>query len=79
MNVKKLLQAENTPLRQEPLCSHFGEQGDFKKWDQIIDGTLCLPDNYEAEEGTQLWLEYVRNTPFIEKQTHWTPDEFVDS
>ena len=30
VNVNKLLQAENTLLRQEPLCSHFGEQGDFK-------------------------------------------------
>ena len=30
VNVNKLLQAENTLLQQEPLCSHFGEQGNFK-------------------------------------------------
>ena len=79
VNVDKLLQAENTPLRQEPLCLHFGEQGEFDKWDKIIHGTLRLPENYEAEEGTRLWLEYVRNTPVIEQKTQWTPEEYVDS
>ena len=36
VNTNKLVQAENTPLRQEPLCSHFGEQGDFKNWSKSL-------------------------------------------
>ena len=42
-NVEKLLQADNTPLRMEPLRTHFGEDGDFSKWDDICDGKLSLP------------------------------------
>ena len=30
VNVEKLLQADNTPLRQEPLRSWFGEESDFE-------------------------------------------------
>ena len=36
---EKLLQAHNTPLREEPLLTLLGEQGDFEKWEQILKGT----------------------------------------
>ena len=52
VNVEKLLHADNTPLRQEPFRSWFGEEGDFETWDKIVDGEIGLPMNYEAEEGT---------------------------
>ena len=60
-NVEKLLQANNTLLRKEPLCSWFGEEGDFDRWDQIVDGKIGLPPNFGAEEGTRLWLERRKN------------------
>ena len=60
-NVEKLLQANNTLLRKEPLCSWFGEEGDFDRWDQIVDGKIGLPPNFEAEEGTRLWLKNTKH------------------
>ena len=33
-NKEKLLQANNTPLREEPLLSLLGEQGDFDTWEK---------------------------------------------
>ena len=57
-NKKKLLQADNTPLRQEPLQSLLGEQGDFKTWEKILKGNIKLPPE-GIEEGTRMWFEFI--------------------
>jgi hypothetical protein len=58
VNKVKLLQAENTPLCQEPLRSILGEQMDFEKWELILEGKIALPEN-EVEEGTQMWYTLI--------------------
>ena len=73
VNVKKLLQVDNTPLRQEPLCSWFSEDRAFD------DGVLGLLPNFEAEEGIRLWIKNIQNIPIIETKTTWTTEEYVDS
>lgn len=78
VNVKKLLQANNTPLRQEPLCSFFGEHGDFKKWSEIVDGKLNLPPGFKAKRGTELWIKKIQSMKTKEIQTSWSPEEYVD-
>ena len=77
-NIAKLLQADNTPLRQEPLCSVFGEYGDFKKWKAIVDGTLNLPPDFPAEQGTILWIQKIQNMKTSANPTTWTPDEYTE-
>ena len=78
-NVEKLLQADNTPLRMEPLQTHFGEDGDFIKWDKIANGTLTLPQDVQADEGVQLWFNKIQSTEYTEQPTTWTADEYCDS
>ena len=56
-NVEILLQADNTPLRMEPLRTHFGEDGDFSKWDDISNGKLKLPNDVQVDEGVRLWFD----------------------
>ena len=77
-NIEKLLQADNTPLRQEPLRSVFGEHRDFKKWNQIVEGTLNLPREFPADRGTYLWIKKIQSMKTTEKRTSWTPDEYVE-
>ena len=75
----KLLQADNTPLREEPLCSHFGEDGNFDKWNDFIDNKLHLPDMYPTTAGTRLWCTKMQNTTFHTQPTKWTEEEYVQS
>ena len=58
-NQAKLQQANNIHWRQEPLQSHFGEQGDVDKWEKIFRGELKLPEGYEAEKGLRLFLDKI--------------------
>ena len=77
-NVEKLLQANNTPLRQEPLCTAFGEQGDFKKWSDIVEGKLNLPPTFQAEKGTKLWISKIQSMKTTATPTNWTADDYAD-
>jgi hypothetical protein len=78
-NKAKRLQADNTPFRQEPLQSLLGEQMDFEKWDNILNGNIQLPEE-GIEEGTRLWYDYIQThndaTPM---DLIWTTEEYFDS
>jgi len=78
-NTEKRQQANNTPLRQEPLQSLLGEQMDFEKWDDILKGRIQLPDE-GIEEGTRLWYDYIQNNNEIEPMDiTWTTEEYFES
>ena len=72
-NQEKLIQAHNTPLREEPLLTLLGEQGDFDKWEQILKGTINLPAT-GIEEGTTLWFEYMTSEFPEEIEIEWTAE-----
>ena len=76
-NQETLLQANNTPLREEPLLMLLGEQGDFEKWEQILKGTINLP-SIGIEEGTRLWFEYLTSEFPEEIEIEWTAEEYFD-
>ena len=78
VNVAKLQQANNTPLRQEPLRTHFGEEGDFSKWTNIVEGNLHLPPDFPAEQGTKLWIHKIQSMKTTANDTSWTPEEYAD-
>jgi len=62
VNKSRLQQANNTPLRQEPLSQLLGEQIDFEKWEEILKGTIKIPEEgieEGKEEGTRLWFNYI--------------------
>ncbi len=67
-NKSKLQQTNNIEIRSEPLRSHFGEQGDVNKWEQIHKGTLRLPDDFPAEKGLKLFFERIASNhlPYID-------------
>ena len=78
-NTAKRQQANNTPLRQEPLQSLLGEQMDFDRWDEVLRGTIRLPDE-GIEEGTRLWYEYITKNNDIEPiDITWTTEEYFES
>ena len=76
-NQEKLLQANNTPLREEPLLSLLGEQGDFDRWEQILKGAIKLPST-GIEEGTRLWYEFMTSEYPEEIEIEWTAEEYFD-
>ena len=57
-NKEKLLQANNTPLCEEPLLSLLGEQGNFDTGEKTLKGQVQLPDE-GMEEGTRLWFNFM--------------------
>ena len=60
-NETKLQQADNTPLRQEPMCSIIDESHlNYERWERILTGEFEIPQ--ELEQGTTLWLEKMRET-----------------
>ena len=77
-NVQKLQQANNTPLRQEPLHFYFGEDRDFAKWSDIVDGKLNLPPDFPAENSTHLWLKKIQSMRTKANKTSWTPEEYSE-
>lgn len=78
VNEKKLLQAKDTPMRQSVLSDLLGEQGNFKRWEEILQGSIPLPEG--IDEGLRIWYEYISkaqsHTPF---DLTWTTDEYVES
>lgn len=77
-NKAKLLQAHNTPLRMEPLQSLLGEQMDYVKWEEILRGTVSLPEE-GIEEGTRLWYDYISSQQLRDHIITWTPEEYFNS
>ena len=79
VNAGRVQQANNTPLREEPLQSLLGEQMDFDKWESILAGLVLLPLD-GIEEGTQLWYEYITSAGAPESlKIHWTPQDYFAS
>ena len=59
-NMEKLMQSNNTPLREEPLKSTFKEDElNFDTWEKILDPSVPLPT--DLERGTKLWFQQMRN------------------
>ena len=59
-NIKKLTQANNTPLREEPLQTFLGESTlNFEKWETAMDPNATLPTG--LDKGTRMWFEQMRN------------------
>ena len=76
-NTEKVLQANNTPLREEPLRTLLGEQGDFQKWEDILKGLVQLPIE-GIEEGTRLWYEFITSPTNTSFDIQWTAKEYFD-
>ena len=79
-NIEKLTQADNTPLREEPLATLFGERSlDFQTWEKVLDPTVPLPDN--LERGTSLWFKQMRRQETNIKPTklHHNEDTYRSS
>jgi hypothetical protein len=77
-NESKLLQAYDTPMRVPAISELLGEQGDFHKWEQILQGTITLPDG--IDEGLLLWYTYITKLPqHTPMDFTWTPQEYIDS
>jgi hypothetical protein len=77
-NERKLHQAKDTPLRSEFLSTLLGEQGDFNKWEEILRGTIDLPE--DVDESLQLWFKYITNIKQHEPSDFtWTTEEYFDS
>jgi hypothetical protein len=56
----------------------LGEQGDFSKWELILQGTLKLPDN--VDEELQMWFNYITNIPqHTQLDFTWTTQEYMES
>ena len=73
-NVAKLTQADNTPLREEPLCSIFNEKElDFDQWEKVLDPEFPLPEG--LEKGTRLWFQQMRRP---DKQIPPEPVRFTE-
>ena len=78
-NTAKRQQANNTPLREEPLRSLLGEQMDFDRWNEILLGQVQLPQE-GIEEGTRLWYDYITKQEEIAPlDLSWTTEEYFDS
>ena len=77
VNKSRLQQANNTPLRQEPLCQLLGEQMNFEKWEEILKGMIDIPEE-GVEEGTRLWFNYIRSQKIENIEINWTTKEYFD-
>lgn len=77
-NEAQLLQAKDTPMWNTEVSELLGEQGDFQKWEQILQGVIQLPEG--VNEGLKVWYDYITT---IEQHTPldltWTTEEYVDS
>ena len=69
-NKEKLLQASNTPLREEPLRTLIGERMEYEKWEQLLKKNVKLPD--DLEEGTKLWFQIVQDFEDDPVDIDWT-------
>jgi hypothetical protein len=77
-NMGKLLQANDTPLRDDRIATLLGEQGDFERWEEILSGMLTLPHN--VDEGLETWYHYITNVEKHEPATFmWTTKEYCES
>ena len=74
----KLMAANNTPLRQLPISSILGEQGDLDKWQQIASNDLTLPPS--VDPLLREWLQYLQQTmPGPQPTITWTEKEYHES
>ena len=59
-NTEKLQQADNTPLREEPLKSLIDETHlNYERWERIVSGEFEIPPN--LDEGTTLWFQKMQD------------------
>ena len=79
-NLNKLTQANNTPLREEPLCSLFNEDKlDYDQWKKVLDPNFQLPEG--LERGTRLWFRQMRrkDTTIPPSTMEMTTEQYRDS
>lgn len=78
VNQEKLLQAQDTPLRDYRIAQLLGEQGDFSIWESILRGTIRLPE--DIDEGLELWYKFVTTEDHHELCDFvWTTEEYCMS
>lgn len=78
VNREKLLQAGETPLRNQQIAQLVGEQGDFKRWEEILKGLVVLPP--DIDEGLQLWFNFITSTERHDMtEFRWTTEEYCES
>ena len=77
LNVQKHLQVDNTPLQQEPLCSHFGEQGNFKNgigyYTEIYSSHWTLQWRRAKSSGLIIFSHF----QLAQMPTDWTGDKNI--
>ena len=73
-NKEKLLQARDTPLRQEPLRTIIGERMQYDEWEKVLRKEISIPEN--LEEGTRLWFEAIQNFQDDPIEIDWTSEEY---
>ena len=73
-NQIKLMVANSTPLRQEPIQDLLGEQGDIVKWEKILRGEIDLPLN--TERPVQLWMDKTKHPLQPAEEIRWTDCEY---
>ena len=80
VNVEKLLQADNAPTAaKRAITLMVWGRRQLDRWDQIVDGKIGLPPNFEAEEGTRLWLNKRQSISIREGKMEWSTEEYVKS
>ena len=72
-------QAFNTPLREEPLRTVIGEEGDFDIWNKLMENKITIPTEIEMTRGTRLWLNKIVNFQYETKIPSWTTEDYVMS
>ena len=75
VNKSQVQKANNTPLRQEPLSQLLREQMAFEKWEEILKGTIKIPEE-GIEEGSRLWFNYIRSQKIENIDINWTTKEY---
>ena len=77
-NIEKRQQARHTPCRQEPLSTLLGEQMEYEKWEEILKGTIQIPEE-DIEEGTKLWYDMISASDNVPFDIMWTTEEYCQS
>ena len=57
----------------------IGEQGNFDRWNRLIDKEVTIPLDITMTRGTKLWLNKVQSFQYKPQKTHWTTEDYVMS
>ena len=76
-NKAKLLQANDTPLRTEPLRTIIGERMKYAEWEKLLKKEIDIPE--DLEEGTKLWFNSIQDFDDNPIEIDWTTEEYFDN